>query len=203
MIGRLKGILLEKQPPFILIDVNGVGYECQAPMNTIYNLPEIGSSGIESPVTLHTHLSVSENAHTLFAFYSLEERSLFRELIKVNGVGPKLALAILSAMNAIEFVQNVRQGDVVRLVKIPGVGKKTAERLIIEMKDRLKNWSVPANGNDLDSEAPFVNSSNVEEAISALVALGYKQPAASQAIKNVGDATLPSASLIRQALKNM
>ncbi|PCI72649.1 MAG: Holliday junction branch migration protein RuvA [Gammaproteobacteria bacterium] len=198
MIGRLKGILLEKQPPFILIDVNGVGYECQAPMNTIYNLPEI-----ESPVILHTHLSVSENSHTLFAFYSLEERSLFRELIKVNGVGPKLALAILSAMSANEFVQNVRQGDVNRLVKIPGVGKKTAERLIIEMKDRLKGWSIPSNANGLNNEMSLVNNSHVEEAISALVALGYKQQAASQAIKKIGDDTLPSASLIRQALKNM
>lgn len=198
MIGRLKGILLEKQPPFILIDVNGVGYECQAPMNTIYNLPDI-----ESPVILHTHLSVSENSHTLFAFYSLEERSLFRELIKVNGVGPKLALAILSAMSAIEFVQNVREGDVVRLVKIPGVGKKTAERLIIEMKDRLKDWSVPSNASNLHDELPIIRSSHVEEAISALIALGYKQQAASQAINKVGDDTLPSASLIRQALKNM
>ncbi len=198
MIGRLKGILLEKQPPFILIDVNGVGYECQAPMNTIYKLPEI-----DSPVILHTHLSVSENSHTLFAFYSLEERSLFRELIKVNGVGPKLALAILSAMSATEFVQNVRQSDVNRLVKIPGVGKKTAERLIIEMKDRLKNWSIPENGSDKNNELPNINSSHVEEAISALVALGYKQQAASQAIKQIGDDTLPSASLIRQALKNM
>ncbi len=203
MIGRLKGILLEKQPPFILIDVNGVGYECQAPMNTIYNLPEVGSSGIESPVILHTHLSVSENSHTLFAFYSLEERSLFRELIKVNGVGPKLALAILSAMSAIEFVQNIREGDVNRLVKIPGVGKKTAERLIIEMKDRLKDWSIPSNNNDLGNEMPKINNSHVDEAISALVALGYKQQAASQAIKKIGDDTLPSASLIRQALKNM
>ncbi len=198
MIGRLKGILLEKQPPFLLIDVNGVGYECQAPMNTIYNLPQI-----ESSVILHTHLSVSENAHTLFAFYSLEERSLFRELIKVNGVGPKLALAILSAMSAIEFVQNVRQGDVNRLVKIPGVGKKTAERLIIEMKDRLKDWNVASGENGITNELPLVSSSNVEEAISALVVLGYKQQAASQAIKKIGNDTLPSTSLIRQALKNM
>jgi Holliday junction DNA helicase RuvA len=198
MIGRLKGTLLEKQPPFLLIDVNGVGYECQAPMNTIYKLPEV-----ESAVVLHTHLSVSENAHTLFAFYSLEERSLFRELIKVNGVGPKLALAILSSMSAVEFVQNIRQGEVSRLVKIPGVGKKTAERLIIEMKDRLKDWTIPSTNNGLNDEMPLVNRGNVEEAISALVALGYKHQAASQAINKVGDDTLPSASLIRHALKNM
>ena len=198
MIGRLNGILLEKQPPFILVDVNGVGYECQAPMNTIYNLPEINQS-----VILHTHLSVSENSHTLFAFYSLEERKLFRELIKVNGVGPKLALAILSAMSAIEFVQNVRQGDANRLVKIPGVGKKTAERLIIEMKDRLKDWELaglPQQSSDSQNQS---SNANVQEAVSGLIALGYKPQSASQAISKINDDSLPAASLIRLALKNM
>lgn len=201
MIGRLSGTLLEKQPPFVLVDCNGVGYECQAPMNTIYNLPEVGKS-----VTLHTHLSVSENAHTLFAFYSLEERKLFRELIKVNGVGPKLALAILSAMSAIEFVQNVHQGEAATLVKIPGVGKKTAERLIIEMKDRLKDWqvdSVAPSSLEGSAEPMTANSGNVQEAISGLVALGYKPVQASKAISQVEDQSLPAASLIRLALKNM
>ncbi len=200
MIGRLNGILLEKQPPFILIDVNGVGYECQAPMNTIYHLPEVGQKAI-----LHTHLSVSENAHTLFAFFSLEERKLFRELIKVNGVGPKLALAILSAMSAIEFVQNIRQGDVNVLVKIPGVGKKTAERLIIEMKDRLKDWFVDSSQNNQSSSSPTVDigKSNIQEAISALVSLGYKPVDASKAISKLDDDSLPVATLIRLALKNM
>jgi len=200
MIGRLNGILLEKQPPFILVDVNGVGYECQAPMNTIYNLPEINQS-----VTLHTHLSVSENAHTLFAFYSLEERKLFRELIKVNGVGPKLALAILSAMSAVEFVQNVRHGDVNSLVKIPGVGKKTAERLIIEMKDRLKDWQLEGLAQQSSDQSSYIsfNNANVQEAISGLVALGYKPQSASKAISKINDDSLPAASLIRLALKNM
>ena len=200
MIGRLNGILLEKQPPFILVEVNGVGYECQAPMNTIYNLPEINKL-----VIVHTHLSVSENAHTLFAFFSLEERKLFRELIKVNGVGPKLALAILSAMNVMEFVQNVHAGDSNGLVKIPGVGKKTAERLIIEMKDKLKDWQVEGVAASDASSGKASNNSgaNVAEAISGLVALGYKPQAASQAISKIDDETLPSASLIRLALKNM
>ena len=200
MIGRLKGTLLEKQPPFILVDVNGVGYECQAPMNTIYNLPEI-----DNQVILHTHLSVSENSHTLFAFYSLEERKLFRELIKVNGVGPKLALAILSAMSAVEFVHNVHQGDLNSLVKIPGVGKKTAERLIIEMKDRLKDWQVSSATSNQSEQAAMASSSNanVQEAISGLVALGYKPQSASQAISKIDDNSLPAASLIRLALKNM
>jgi len=200
MIGRLSGTLLEKQPPFILVDVQGVGYECQAPMNTIYNLPEINQ-----PVILHTHLSVSENAHTLFAFYSLEERKLFRELIKVNGVGPKLALAILSAMSAMEFVVNVRSGEANSLVKIPGVGKKTAERLIIEMKDKLKDWQVAgeSKSNNDDTSASQSNNANIQEAISGLVALGYKPQSASQAISKINDDTLPAASLIRLALKNM
>ncbi|MCW8878384.1 MAG: Holliday junction branch migration protein RuvA [Kangiellaceae bacterium] len=201
MIGRLSGTLLEKQPPFILVDCNGVGYECQAPMNTIYNLPEVGQK-----VVLHTHLSVSENAHTLFAFYSLEERKLFRELIKVNGVGPKLALAILSAMSAIEFVQNVHHGEASTLVKIPGVGKKTAERLIIEMKDRLKDWQVeaPVSTGEV-SPTPVASSGNayVQEAISGLVALGYKPAEASKAISKLEDDSLPPATLIRLALKNM
>lgn len=201
MIGRLNGIVLEKQPPFILIDVQGIGYECQAPMNTIYNLPEVGQ-----PVVLHTHLSVSENAHTLFAFYSLEERKLFRELIKVSGVGPKLALAILSGMSAIEFVQHVHQGEATTLVKIPGVGKKTAERLVVEMKDRLKEWDVgslelPAN--EVAQTSNLASNSNVQEAISGLVALGYKPTDASKAISQLEDDSLPAATLIRLALKNM
>ncbi len=200
MIGRLNGTILEKQPPFILLDVNGVGYECQAPMNTIYHLPELGEACI-----LHTHLSVSENAHTLFAFYSLEERKLFRELIKVNGVGPKLALAILSAMSALEFVQNVHQGEPASLVKIPGVGKKTAERLIIEMKDRLKDWDVPAMDSNTEVNASQKESvsGNIQEAISALVALGYKPQDASKAISRLEDDNLPTSTLIRLALKNM
>jgi len=200
MIGRLNGILLEKQPPFILVDVNGIGYECQAPMNTIYNLPDLGQK-----VILHTHLSVSENSHTLFAFFSLEERKLFRELIKVNGVGPKLALAILSAMSAVEFVQNVRSGDVNSLVKIPGVGKKTAERLIIEMKDKLKDWQLEGNENaaNITSLSSSQSNANIQEAISGLVALGYKPQNASQAISKIDDDSLPAASLIRLALKNM
>ncbi|MGX5173039.1 Holliday junction branch migration protein RuvA [Aliikangiella sp. IMCC44653] len=203
MIGRLSGTILEKQPPFILIDVNGVGYECQAPMNTIYNLPEVAQA-----VVLHTHLSVSENAHTLYAFYSLEERRLFRELIKVNGVGPKLALAILSAMSANEFVQHVHHGEASILVKIPGVGKKTAERLIIEMKDRLKDWQVDLtnSGNEntiKQGPASIGGGANVSEAVSGLVALGYKPVDASKAISKLDDDSLPAATLIRLALKGM
>jgi Holliday junction DNA helicase RuvA len=202
MIGRLSGTILEKQPPFLLVDVGGVGYECQAPMNTIYQVPDAGGA-----VVLHTHLSVTENSQTLFAFYSLEERKLFRELIKVNGVGPKLALAILSAMSAIEFVQNVHQGEAASLVKIPGVGKKTAERLIIEMQDRLKDWSVELPAEKSSDASPLGSSlaskDNTQEAISGLVALGYKPTDASKAISQLEDDSLPAATLIRLALKNM
>jgi len=200
MIGRLCGTVAEVQPPFLLIDVKGVGYECQAPMNTIYQLPKVGEK-----VTLHTHLAVSENAHTLYAFYTHEERRLFRTLIKVSGVGPKLALAILSAMNAEEFVGFVHQGEAAPLVKIPGVGKKTAERLIVEMRDRLNDWQVElsATPQGASGDAAASGNDNVKEAISALVALGYKPTEASKAIAKVGDDSLPAASLIRQALKNM
>ncbi|MET1253999.1 Holliday junction branch migration protein RuvA [Aliikangiella maris] len=203
MIGRLTGIILEKQPPYLLIDVNGVGYECQAPMNTFYHLPEDSNHS----VVLHTHLAISENAHTLFAFFSMEERKLFRELIKVNGVGPKLALAILSAMNVVEFVHHIHQEEASTLVKIPGVGKKTAERLIIEMKDRLKDWQVPQDNRSVATSTPdsFTagGQANIQEAISGLVALGYKPAEASKAISRLDDDSLPAATLIRLALKNM
>lgn len=200
MIGRLKGTLIEKTPPELLIDVNGVGYEVQAPMTTIFNLPESGSE-----VTLFTHLSVSENAHNLFAFGSKNERQLFRELIKVNGVGPKLAIAILSGMTADEFVRCVHDGDSAVLVKLPGVGKKTAERLIIEMRDRLKDWGVPAVTN-VDSPNLVSGQSGNDihrEAESALISLGYKPQDAAKAIGRIKEEATSSAELIRLALKNM
>ena len=200
MIGRLKGILIEKAPPELLIDVQGVGYEVQAPMTTIFNLPENGQE-----VVLFTHLSVSENAHNLFAFGTKKDRQLFRELIKVNGVGPKLAVAILSGMTADEFVRCVHDGDSAVLVKLPGVGKKTAERLIIEMRDRLKDWGVP---HSTTMEAPTLVAGEaandiVREAESALIALGYKPQDASKAISRIKEEVSTSAELIRLALKNM
>jgi Holliday junction DNA helicase RuvA len=132
MIGRLYGMLLEKHPPDILLDVNGVGYELSMPMNCFYQLPDMGAF-----VSLYTHFVVREDAQLLYGFISQTERLLFRELIKANGVGPKLALAILSAMTANEFVDCVATENIAKLVKIPGVGKKTAERLLIEMRDKL------------------------------------------------------------------
>jgi Holliday junction DNA helicase RuvA len=201
--GRLSGILIEKQAPFLLIDVNGVGYEVQAPMTSFYPLPELGAQ-----IVLHTHLSISENAHQLFAFYTKEERLLFRTLIKVSGVGPKMALAILSGMAADDFVRCVKDGDVAALVKVPGVGKKTAERLIIEVKDRLSDWdSTPsdkANENATDSMFNGPSSDIIADAESALIALGYKPTQAAQMISAAQkvESVTNSEALIRLALKS-
>ena len=130
MIGRLRGTLAEKQPPHLIIDVNGVGYELEVPMTTLYRLPKVGE-----PVTVHTHLVVREDAHLLYGFFEKRERELFRELIRLNGVGPKLALALMSGLEIDELVRCVQAQDTAALVKIPGVGKKTAERLLVELKD--------------------------------------------------------------------
>ena len=200
MIGRIHGILLAKQAPDLLVDVNGVGYEIHAPMTTIYQLPDVGQ-----PVTLHTHFIVREDAQLLYGFAHLRERSLFRTLIKVNGVGPKLALTILSGIETDDFVRCVRDGDTASLVRLPGVGKKTAERLLVEMKDRLKDWHIDgtvaaAAGAAVDNSANTL----LAEAESALVALGYKPAEASRAIAAVNnDSICSSQELIRAALKNM
>jgi len=193
MIGRISGVLLVKQAPEILVDVGGVGYELQVPMSTVYQLPEIGQA-----LTLHTHFVVREDAQLLYGFALLSERRLFRTLIKVNGVGPKLALTILSGIDGDEFVRCVRDGDTATLVRLPGVGKKTAERLLVEMKDRLKDWHV-----DTPATASSSSSSNAAEAESALVALGYKPADASKAIAAVRSEAESSEQLIRLALKNM
>lgn len=202
MIGWLKGRLLEKQAPFLLLDVGGVGYEIQAPMTTFYVLPENGT------VELFTHMVVREDAQLLFGFASRDERSLFRSLIKVNGVGPKLALAILSSIDAKSFVACVQHDDVHALTKIPGIGKKTAERLLIEMRDRLKDWhdgdgAAPADGGPAEGAAPPARLM-VQEAESALIALGYKPQDAAKMINAVNRDECGSAEeLIRAALKRM
>lgn len=199
MIGRLHGVILEKQAPELLIDVNGVAYEVQAPMTTIYQLPAVGK-----PVTLHTHFVVREDAQLLYGFADLRERSLFRTLIKVNGVGPKLALTILSGIESDDFVRCVRDGDTVSLVRLPGVGKKTAERLLVEMKDRLKDWSIDGAAISDNNSSTVSSNDMVAEAESALIALGYKPQQASKAIAAVNNASMDSSeALIRMALKNM
>lgn len=198
MIGRLQGVLIEKQAPELLIDVNGVGYEVLAPMTTHYLLPALGNV-----VALHTHLVVREDAQQLFGFATLEQRSLFRELIKVSGVGPKLALTILSGMDVDDFVRCVRDNNLAAMTRLPGVGKKTAERLLIEMRDRLKDWH--ADGLAVSDGAALLGgvANAVAEAESALVALGYKPADAAKAIAAIKSDGLSTEVLIRQALKNM
>lgn len=202
MIGRLRGVLLEKQPPHLLVDVHGVGYDLLAPMTTFYSLPAIGEE-----VVLHTHFSVSENAQQLFAFINKEDRALFRQLIKVSNVGPKMALGILSGMDSSEFVRCVMNNNLNALVQVPGVGKKTAERLIVEMRDRLRDWSAAADGPIPAPVKAVVTSENqiVADAESALIALGYKPVEAAKAINGVlSEQTVErSEDLIRLALRSM
>jgi len=198
MIGRLSGTLISKHPPDILVDVGGVGYEVQVPMTTLYALPAVGER-----VLLLTHLVVREDAQILFGFGGERERQLFRELIKVNGVGPRLALTILSGMDAAAFVRCIQGGDLTALTRLPGVGKKTAERLLIEMRDRLKDWLneiAPAHAALPTAVAP--QSSALADAESALVTLGYKPQEASRMVAAVNtDPALGCEDLIRRALQ--
>lgn len=198
MIGQLRGILLEKQPPQLLLDVNGVGYEIDAPMNTFYHLPEIGQE-----IVLYTHFVVREDAHHLYGFYAREERALFRTLLKVNGVGPRLGLTILSSIDPNEFARCVINNDTESLVRLPGVGKKTAERLMIEMRDKLSHWQQmsPIELNKLTPSASGIRNQIVQDAISALIALGYKPQEASRAVSKVDDGNLSSEEIIRRSLK--
>ncbi|SEA22289.1 Holliday junction DNA helicase subunit RuvA [Thiothrix caldifontis] len=195
MIGLLRGKLLIKQPPDLLLDVNGVGYEVQASMTTFYDLPEL-----HQEVTLYTHFVVREDAQLLYGFSSQTERELFRHLLKVNGVGPKMALAIVSGMSPLEFNQVIHAADIARLSRIPGVGKKTAERLVIELRDRLPKTDVSDSiHTPTTSSVPSVSAS--DEAINALLALGYKPAQASQMIAAYEDQGLSVEDMIRQALR--
>ncbi len=197
MIGRIYGTIIEKQPPQLLVDVQGVGYEIDSPMSTFYQLPNLGEM-----VTLHTHLVVREDAQLLYGFASLVERSLFRTLIKISGVGPKLALTILSGMNANEFISCVQDSDTAALVRLPGVGKKTAERLIIELRDKLKDQPVVAGSNSASTVAvAAVSNSPLEDAVSALVALGYKAAEASRMVRVVDSTDLQAEDIIRLSLQ--
>lgn len=195
MIGFVRGRLISRHPPQLLIDVQGLGYELDAPMTTFYDLPEVGSE-----VALYTHLVVREDAHTLYGFARLAERSLFRELIKISGVGPRLALAILSGMNAAAFIQCIQAGDSAALTRVPGIGKKTAERLVIELRDRLSDRRQDvALATEPGAEGRPADA--VEEAVSALVALGYKPQEASRMVRAVAAQSQSSEEMIRQALQ--
>ncbi|HHJ36296.1 MAG TPA: Holliday junction branch migration protein RuvA [Gammaproteobacteria bacterium] len=193
MIGRLTGILLEKQPPSILVDVQGVGYELEASMSTFYHLAECGES-----IVLHTHLVVREDAQLLYGFHSLSERQMFRNLIRISGVGPKLALTILSGMSAEDFTRCILEEDSKALTRLPGVGKKTAERLVIELKDRLEKDDaarLPEGVKPIEKAASPVN-----DAVSALISLGYKAQQASQMIRDLDVDDKSTEEIIRAAL---
>ena len=197
MIGRLRGLLAWKHPPYLMIDANGVGYELEASLTTFQTLPEIGAE-----VTLHTHLAVREDAHTLYGFASTAERGLFRDLIRVAGIGPRLALLILSGMSVELFGRCVREGDAASLTRLPGIGKKTAERLIIEMRDRIGELGLNPAAAVLPGGRTVAPAANpLDDAISALVALGYKLPEASRMVQAIESEGMSSETIIRQALQ--
>ena len=197
MIGQLRGKLVQKQPPYLLIDVQGVGYEIEAPMTTFYSLPATGEE-----IHLYTHLVVREDAHLLFGFASLRERKLFRTLIKISGIGAKMALTILSGIETDDFARCILESDTVRLTRLPGVGKKTAERLIVEMRDRIKDWDREGVISETTLNIPAGKRSNqVTDAISALIALGYKPQEANRYVHAVATDAMGSEEIIRAALK--
>jgi Holliday junction DNA helicase RuvA len=196
MISRLRGELVQKQAPHLLIDVNGVGYELEAPLSTFFTLPEIGQR-----VILFTHLAVREDAHVLYAFATEAERSLFRSLLKVSGVGAKMALAILSGMSVDEFSRCVEAEDVASLVRLPGIGRKTAQRLIVEMRDRLAKLSGLTPGAKPLGDRAASGGGATPDAVAALVALGYKAQEAARMVKSVAQEGMDSEALIRAALQ--
>lgn len=198
MIGRLRGRILAKQPPSLLLDVNGVGYEIEAPMSTFYVLP----AGNDE-VVLHTHLAVREDAHVLYGFAREADRTLFRALLKVSGVGGKMALGVLSGMTAEEFNQAVQAGDIAALTRLPGVGKKTAERLVVEMRDKLDKLGIGAiaAAGGIVAAAETQPAGADQDAVSALIALGYKPPEASRMVSKVFEDGMDTEEIIRAALK--
>lgn len=197
MIGFLRGVLAAKAAPSLLLDVRGVGYEVEAPMSTFYDLPAVGEE-----VGLFTHLVVREDAHTLYGFVRETDRALFRSLIRVNGVGARLALTILSGVSVEEFHRCVHDYDSAALVRLPGIGKKTAERLIIEMRDRLPDVAhrVASTGERSTAELPPTDP--VREAVSALIALGYKPPDADRMVRQTASDQKSSEEIIRLALQS-
>jgi Holliday junction DNA helicase RuvA len=199
MIGWLSGTLRAKHPPLLLLDVHGVGYELEAPMTTFYDLPAPGDV-----VSLYTHQVVREDAQLLYGFARHAERDLFRMLIRVSGVGPKLALGILSGMDASQFGRCVFEGDTASLVRLPGVGKKTAERLVIEMRDRLNAPEATASANLAGPADALVAPTDPQaEAVSALVALGYRPADAAQRVRGVVQEGMVCEDIIRLALQSM
>lgn len=197
MIGRIVGTLIEKTPPELLVDVGGIGYEISVSMTTVYDLPQIGEK-----VTLFTHFLVKEDSQALYGFIGKSERVLFRILIKVNGIGPKMALAVLSSMSSEELISNVQDSDVSALTRIPGVGKKTAERLIIELRDKL-GQAVKTDLFSAPAVLRQVQADPRQEAEAALISLGYKPQEAAKAIAGVPTNAASSEDVIKAALKGM
>jgi Holliday junction DNA helicase RuvA len=193
MIGRLRGTLISKQPPWLLIEVGGVGYELEAPMSTIYDLPSTGKE-----VTLLTHYAVKEDSVALYGFMHETERTLFRNLQKVSGIGAKIALAVLSGVSTSDFARLVQAGDVVALTKIPGIGKKTAERIVVELRDRVEGLTVPLSGLGARTSAPLDPSG---EATVALQQLGYKPAEVTRLVQKVAAEGDTAESIIRKALR--
>jgi len=198
LIGRIQGKLLSKHPPELLVDVHGVGYEMEAPMSTFYQLPSAGEE-----VVLHTHMVVREDAQLLYAFYSTTERRLFRDLIRINGVGPKLGLTILSGISARDFARAVQEGDAVALTGLPGVGKKTAERLIVELRDKLGGdiTPIPDDSAAVASANLGYQPSPVSDAVSALTSLGYKAQEAGRMVRAIDATGLETEAIIKAALQ--
>jgi Holliday junction DNA helicase RuvA len=198
VIGWLEGKLREKHPPYLLVDVNGVGYELQAPMTTFYTLPQTGEA-----VKLYTHQVVRDDAHQLYGFAERRDRDVFRMLLKVSGVGAKIGLAILSGMDARAFSRCIFEGDTVSLSRLPGIGKKTAERLVIEMRDRLDVSNGEARATPAGQAPAPARGDPVGEAVSALVSLGFKPQEASQRVRSVDGADLSCEEIVRLALQSL
>ena len=192
MIGSLRGRIVSKAPPQLTVEVAGVGYEVEAPMSTFFHLPAVGAE-----VHLLTHLVVREDAHMLYGFATEDERRLFRALIKVSGVGPKIALALLSGVSVADFNQSVQAQDISSLTRVPGIGRKTAERLIVEMRDRL---IAPQLASGSAGEPGAASAAN--EAYDALIALGYRPAEATRLLKAAGPGTHSTEELIRRALQS-
>ena len=195
MIGKLTGKILEKNPPEILLEVSGIGYEILCPMSTFYEM------GADTNLVLHTHLHIKEDAHTLYGFISKDEKILFRELIRVNGIGPKVALAILSHLNVASLMNAVAHEDDVLLAKTPGIGKKTAQKLIVELKDRLEKLSLSSTANQQITANANINP-NTKQALAALQSLGFKVKEAERMLAAISDDSLSTEELIRLALQN-
>ena len=196
MIGQLKGQIISKNPPEVLLEVGGIGYELLCPMSTFYQLDNSSEDTL-----LYTHLSIKEDSHTLFGFISKDEKSMFRELIRVNGVGPKVALAILSHLSVSSLVDCIISEDAELLAKTPGIGKKTALKLIVELQDRLdKVELVDASTSTMGHKTSY--NPNAKQALAALQSLGFKTKEANKMISSIDDQTLSTEQLIRLALQN-